>query len=31
VFKGGSVAQAEVYGSNIRAIRAAAQGLALSA
>lgn len=31
VFKGGSVGQPEVYGGNIRAIRDAAQGLALSA
>ncbi len=31
VFKGGSVGQPQVYGSNIRAIREAAQGLALSA
>ena len=31
VFKGGSVGQPGVYGSNIRAIREAAQGLALSA
>lgn len=31
VFKGGSVDQSQVYGSNIRAIRDAAQGLALSA
>ena len=31
VFKGGSVDQPQVYGGNIRAIREAAQGLALSA
>ena len=31
VFKDGSVGQPQVYGSNIRAIREAAQGLALSA